>query len=239
LKNSTTFILGFPSFDLYISGNFLFTERPLNFLKILNQSSGPFPSLLLPLSRFCTSAPLFCRRRRASPPWPPLCHRRHRSSPAPLLPTRHPNLARRCSSSSLSCPTRATVSSNTRRPPPHRRRGELTANPRTSISCAHQHYMSPYVPFLQFLCHFSSTRPKPHCRPSPSTPATLGIAVGSRHQAPLAPIDPRASFLVPYWCSPTPWCSPISVGAILPTSAATAAFGLAMGPPFPVSPNSN
>jgi hypothetical protein len=91
------------------------------------------------------------------------------------------------------------------------------AKPRTSISRVHEHRMSPYISFLRFLCQFSSARPKPHSRPSPSTPAALGIAVGSRHQAPLAPIDPRASFPVPYWCSPTPWCSPISVGALLPT----------------------
>jgi hypothetical protein len=96
---------------------------------------------------------------------------------------------------------RAMASPSTRRPPPHRRCGELTAKPRTSISRAHQHYMSPYIPFLQFVCQFSSARPKPHCRPSPSTPATLGIAVGSYHQAPLSPHRPLCelprSLLVP------------------------------------------
>jgi hypothetical protein len=90
------------------------------------------------------------------------------------------------------------------------------AKPRTSISRVHEHRMSPYISFLRFLCQFSSARPKPHSRPSPSTPAALGIAVGSRHQAPLAPIDPRASFPVPHWCSLTPWCSSISIGTLLP-----------------------
>jgi hypothetical protein len=32
--------------------------------------------------------------------------------------------------------------------------------------------MSPYIPFLRFLCQFPNARPKPHCRPSSSTPAT-------------------------------------------------------------------
>jgi hypothetical protein len=72
-------------------------------------------------------------------------------------------------------------------------------------------------------------RPKFHCRLFSPPPATLGIAVGSRHQASLAPINPRASFLIPCSCSSTPCCPPIAAGAPSPTSAGVAAFGLTVG----------
>jgi hypothetical protein len=103
------------------------------------------------------------------------------------------------------------------------------SEPQTSISRTHQHYTSLYIPFLRFLGQFSSTRPKLHVRPSSPPPATLGIAVGSRHQAPLVPINPRTSFPVPCSCSSTPCCPPIAAGAPLPTSAAVATFGLTVG----------
>jgi hypothetical protein len=101
--------------------------------------------------------------------------------------------------------------------------------PQYFSSRAHQHYTSLHIPFLQSLCQFSSARPKSYCRLSSSAPATLGLAVGSRHQTPLALTNPGASFSVPYSCSSTPCCPPIAAGAPLPTSAAIAALSLTMG----------
>jgi hypothetical protein len=98
---------------------------------------------------------------------------------------RHPNLARHCSSSSLSCSARATASSSTRRPPPHPRRGELTSEapdfylsraptpheslhpvPPISLSILERPTLTPLPP-LSF--HSGNAR---HCRgqPPPGTP---------------------------------------------------------------------
>jgi hypothetical protein len=185
-------------------------------------SSSSEPLLLLCL--LCSASS--CRQCSS-----PGCRRAGPRRPPPTSPssTRHPHLEPGSGSLPvvLICARHGCRSSA--RPPPHRRRGEPTAEPQTSISRAHQHYTSLYIPFLRFPCQFSNTRPKPHCRSSSPPPATLGIAVGSRHQAPLAPINPRASFPIPCSCSSTPCCPPIAAEAPSPTSATVAAFGLTVG----------
>jgi hypothetical protein len=159
----------------------------LNFQKFPNQSSGPLPSLLLPLRHFCTSAPLFCHRRRAPSPLAVALP----SSPPFIsclpLPMHHPSLAHRRSPSSLSCPARTTVAPNARRPPPHRHRGEPTSKPPDFyLLRAPTPQESPHPIFPDFLGN--SWAPNPH--PTAASPfqlwprSALPWAATTRHPSP-------------------------------------------------------
>jgi hypothetical protein len=86
------------------------------------------------------------------------------SPPAGTTPMRHPLLDPGAIAPLLSCSERATASPSTRWLPPHRRRGEPTTEPQTSISRAHQHYQGFYILFFYSSCQFPNSSCVSHYR---------------------------------------------------------------------------
>jgi hypothetical protein len=131
----------------------------------------------------------------------------------------------------------ATAAPNARRPPPHRRRGEPPGKPWSSYLSRALTPLASLHPVSPISLAFPKPQPTLHCRLSSPAPATHGIPVGSHHQAPSAPINPRPSFPVAHSYSLTPCCPPIAARASSPTSAVVAAFGPIVGSPTRASPH--
>jgi hypothetical protein len=121
--------------------------------------------------------------------------------------------------SPLSPFARATAARSSARPPPRRRRGELSAGCQGLIFRTQYHYQSSYIPFPWFFCQFPNSSLELHCCPSLLPLRRLLLVVGSHCRPPIALANHLTSFSSLCSSSPAPSRSPILAGASLPTPA--------------------